>query len=138
MFYKTEKLRFECTGCGDCCRGNPGQYYVYVSPGEAGKIQDFLGVSGAWFRRRYLARLDATTFGIRMMPAGYCSFLDSAGQCRIYSVRPVQCRTYPWWPEVVETRSGWRYEAKRCEGINRGAIVPLKKIKSALKRLSKN
>jgi hypothetical protein len=73
-----------------------------------------------------------------MMPEGNCSFLDGAGKCRIYSVRPVQCRTYPWWPEIVETQAGWCYEAKRCEGINRGAVVPLKKIKAELKKSSED
>ncbi|MDH5191072.1 MAG: YkgJ family cysteine cluster protein [Gammaproteobacteria bacterium] len=134
MFYKTGKLRFECTGCGDCCRGNPAQYYIYASSRELGKIQRFLDISEAWFRRRYLVRLDTSSFGIRMMPAGHCSFLDGSGKCRIYSVRPVQCRTYPWWPEIVETRAGWRNEAKRCEGINQGVVVPLKKITAELKK----
>lgn len=137
MYYKTEQLRFECTGCGDCCRGNPNQYYIHLSSQEAGKIRDSLGISDAWFKRRYLVRLDAASFGIRMAAAGHCSFLSNKGKCRIYSVRPAQCRTYPWWPEVIETRAGWRYEAKRCEGINRGAVVPLSKIQHALKLLSK-
>ena len=64
---------------------------------------------------------------------GRCTFLDRANQCRIYRVRPKQCRTYPFWPEVLASRSSWRSEAETCEGIGRGAVIPLKRIELALK-----
>jgi uncharacterized protein len=38
----------------------------------------------------------------------------------VHSVKPVQCRTYPFWPELVEHRDVWDYEAKKCPGINTG------------------
>jgi Fe-S-cluster containining protein len=47
---------------------------------------------------------------------GDCVFLGEGRRCRIYAVRPAQCRTYPFWPEL-ETRQAWRDEARRCEGI---------------------
>ncbi|HKK14360.1 MAG TPA: hypothetical protein VKA14_06825, partial [Gammaproteobacteria bacterium] len=60
--------------------------------------------------------------------------LGRDGRCRIYPVRPVQCRTYPFWPEVVATRTAWEREAGRCEGIGRGAAVPLERIRAQLRR----
>jgi Fe-S-cluster containining protein len=65
-----------------------------------------------------------------------CVFLAPEGRCRIYSARPQQCITYPFWPEVLATAKAWRREAKRCEGIGRGAVVPLHVIEDALRRAS--
>lgn len=37
---------------------------------------------------------------------------------QIYGARPLQCQTYPWWPELMSDRS-WVAEAGAvCEGIN--------------------
>jgi Fe-S-cluster containining protein len=63
-----------------------------------------------------------------------CCFLDDEGKkCTIYGARPVQCRTYPWWPRLLFNETTWNAEAvlpdKKwtaseggCEGIinNRG------------------
>ena len=130
--YQKAKLRFECTGCGTCCTGDASRY-VAAGPLEQEKIRKFLNISRAWFRRRYLTRVDANTEGLRIAH-GQCVFLDDQRRCRIYSVRPVQCRTYPWWPEVVNSNTSWHAEARRCEGINRGGYVPLATITAALKR----
>jgi len=40
-----------------------------------------------------------------------CVFLDPFGQCSIYDVRPVQCRTYPFWPSLLESKEDWDNEA---------------------------
>lgn len=40
-----------------------------------------------------------------------CVFLDPRGQCSIYAVRPVQCRTYPFWPSLVDAQEDWDDEA---------------------------
>jgi hypothetical protein len=127
----TQPLRFECTGCGRCCAGR-GDYVVEVSRPEQRRIQRHLGVSWPWFRRRYLLRFDAETESLAM-PGGRCVFLGADRRCRIYAARPLQCRTYPFWPELMSARA-WRLEARRCEGIGRGAVVPLARVRQALAR----
>lgn len=133
MFYKTTPLHFECTGCGACCTGD-ANHYVETSATEREAIRTFLNLSIAWFRRRYLVRVDVDTTGIRLGRNGRCPFLGTDNRCGIYSVRPRQCRTYPWWPELVEKKRGWTEEARRCEGMNRGTVVPLSTIERALAR----
>lgn len=132
-YYRQTRLRFECTGCGACCTGGT-DHCVETSAPEREAIRGFLGISVAWFRRRYLERLDEHHFGIRLGRDGRCPFLGTDNRCRIYPVRPRQCRTYPWWPELITTRQGWQREARRCEGMNRGAVVPLATIERALAR----
>jgi hypothetical protein len=135
VYYEKNRIRFECTGCGVCCTGDASRY-VEAGPQEQEAIRDYLQVSRAWFRRHYLTRVDDTTLGLRMT-RGRCLFLQENGRCRIYTVRPAQCRTYPWWPEVVQSKTSWQNEARRCEGINRGRVIPLKKIVAGLKRKSR-
>lgn len=111
------QYRFQCTGCGHCCTGGKN-YYVAATRAEQRRIQKFLKIGWAWFRRRYVVRVDAHTEGLTMA-GGACAFLDGQ-RCRIYNVRPAQCRTYPFWPELADPKI-WRAESKRCEGIGRGA-----------------
>jgi len=133
MFYKSANLRFQCTGCGACCTGG-ADHVVETNEHERESIRNFLGISRAWFRRRYLTRLDAHTHGIRLARNGRCPFLGSDNRCAIYRVRPQQCRTYPWWPELVTHRKDWDLEAKRCEGLNCGPVIPRIHIERMLKR----
>lgn len=131
MFYTTEPLRFECTQCGRCCTGG-GAYHVFLTRREAEAIRGELGLSAAWFRRRYLRRLDTGELTVALRDDGRCGFLDAQGRCRVYAARPTQCRTYPFWPEVLRSKAAWRAEAARCEGIDRGAVVPLARVRAAL------
>ncbi|HEX9625833.1 MAG TPA: YkgJ family cysteine cluster protein [Acidiferrobacterales bacterium] len=137
MFYKTTPLRFHCTGCGACCTGGM-DHCVEIGADEQAAIQAFLGLDRARFRRRYLERLgDDGGRGIRLKRDGRCPFLDEGKRCAIYPVRPKQCRTYPWWPELVGSERAWLKEAKRCEGIGRGRVVPLRRIEAELEASSK-
>ena len=131
MLHETTPLRFKCTGCGRCCIGG-GEYHVFLTEIEAETIRRHLGLSRAWFRRRYLRHLPDGDLVTTMGKDGRCVFLGRDNGCRVYTARPMQCRTYPWWSEVVNSRTSWAREAKRCEGINRGGIVPLSRIRKAL------
>lgn len=131
MFYASEPLRFECTQCGRCCSGG-GAYHVFLNATEAEQIRGVLQLSRNWFRRRFLRCLDSGELTVALNADGRCSFLDTEGRCSVYAVRPTQCRTYPFWPEVLRSKAAWRAEAARCEGVDRGAIVPLARVRAAL------
>lgn len=130
-FYERQHLRFSCTRCGQCCIAS-GDYYVFMTEQEAENIRRFLGLSRNWFRRRYVERLEEGELVASSGLDDSCVFLDRDGHCRIYPVRPLQCRTYPFWPEVVHSASSWCREARRCEGINRGPVVPVERIRRQL------
>jgi Fe-S-cluster containining protein len=131
-FFERQPVHFSCTACGKCC-ATAGEYYVFLAPYEAEAIREHLGLSRPWFRRRYLTRLEEGGLVLAAGAAERCIFLDGNGQCSIYPVRPLQCRTYPFWPELVGSRRAWQREAARCEGINKGARVPLQTIRKAVK-----
>ncbi len=129
-FYKRRPLCFECSRCGACCAGGD-DYHVFLSRDEAEKICHYLGLSWPWFRRRYLLSQHEEGLVLQSQPDGNCIFLDAGGQCRVYDVRPRQCATYPFWPELVMSSKAWRREARRCEGIGKGAMVPVQLIEAA-------
>jgi Fe-S-cluster containining protein len=134
--YKRQALHFECTRCGACCTGGPNEY-VFLEPDEAQALADELGLSLASFHRRYLAYTEEGDLVLLMRDDGACSLLTADGTCSAYRARPVQCRTYPFWPEVVQTAKAWRREAQRCEGIDRGPRIPLERIEAALKEMDR-
>jgi Fe-S-cluster containining protein len=44
--------------------------------------------------------------------ADQCIFLDADGKkCTIYEARPTQCRTYPYWPRLMDNYTEWESEA---------------------------
>jgi Fe-S-cluster containining protein len=124
-------LRFECTGCGGCCTGR-GDHYVAASLGEQRAIQRYLGISWRWFRRRYRMIAEDGIESLRW-DTDRCVFLDGNRRCSIYPVRPAQCREYPFWPEVVASAASWKAEARRCEGIGRGPVIPLRELRERLR-----
>ncbi|MCA8912053.1 MAG: YkgJ family cysteine cluster protein, partial [Planctomycetes bacterium] len=43
--------------------------------------------------------------------------------CGIYEVRPTQCRTYPFWPDIMRAPETWQREAQQCPGIGQDTLV---------------
>ena len=54
--------------------------------------------------------------------------------CRAHHSRPMQCRTWPFWPDNLLSEKSWKRAAKNCEGIGRGTVVPLRVIQSECER----
>ena len=106
---------------------------MYLTEAESERIRASLQLSRGWFRRRYLRRIDAGDLVLASAPDERCIFLDGDGKCRVYAVRPVQCRSYPFWPELIASAAAWNREARRCEGINQGRVVARSTIRHALR-----
>ncbi len=110
-------VHFRCTApeCCDCCTGNRGPGYVWVSGEEMEAIAGYLDMPFDKFTRRYIRQVD-WSFSLIETPENDCIFLTD-GKCGIYEVRPTQCRTYPFWPEIMRAPETWQKEAQQCPGI---------------------
>lgn len=127
------ELRFHCTGCGRCCVGG-GERQVWLNGREKQRLAQALQLTESALELVYLDTV-AGQWVIRLQSNGQCSFLDDVGQCRVYQARPVQCETYPFWPEILHSETAWQEEAARCEGIdNNAAVVDAVTVESALRR----
>lgn len=128
-------LQFSCTQCGRCCGGPPG--YIWVSEAEVGKLAQAVGLNVKDFTARHLRKV-GRRMSLYEKPNGDCEFLarDAQGKalCTVYDARPVQCRTWPFWPSNLESERDWKLAGKTCPGLNTGTHHPLPVIQAALAR----
>ncbi len=123
-----EGLRFECTQCGNCCSGAPG--YVWLTREEMAAIAAHLGMDVKLFARRYVRRV-GFKHSLIEKPDYDCVFLrrvDGRALCEIYPVRPLQCRTWPFWNVNLKTPESWACAAENCPGMNCGGVQPVERI----------
>lgn len=120
-------LKFSCTGCGKCCQTEGD---VWLDANEFAELSYSLQKG----HEEVLETYTEETFGgwvrLKNVPVGDhtgCVFLGEDGKtCSIYKSRPVQCRTYPYWPKVIYNETTWVRSAELpwnpetggCEGIN--------------------
>ena len=112
-------LRFECTGCGHCCRWGEG--YVWVSERDIHAMAEHLGLDVVEFAREYVRRI-GTCYSLKERADYRCVLLDEDERCRVYDARPTQCRTYPFWDENIKTARAWDALAEDCPGLNQGRL----------------
>lgn len=102
---------FECTQCGQCCKGYGG---TYVSEADIAAIALFLGISSASFRKHYCSLSGGKPL-LAQRSDGYCIFFGQ--NCSIHPVKPRMCRRWPFIPGVLADVGNWRAMADACPGI---------------------
>jgi Fe-S-cluster containining protein len=127
-------LRFECQpGCTECCRQ---QGFVYLTELDLARISEHLGMTAAEFEREYVYRT-RNLLRLRVPRAARCRFLTDSG-CSIHPVKPAQCRLFPFWPELVESRREWRKSARYCPGIDKGGLTLIESAREAALEMRKS
>jgi Fe-S-cluster containining protein len=116
----SDGLSFECTRCGNCCTGAPG--YVWVTADEIAAIARHLGQPVEVVRATYTYRTSGR-ISLRERANGDCVFWDKKVGCTVYPARPAQCRTWPFWESVTESRRTWTKTAENCPGMNHGPLI---------------
>ena len=120
-----EGLRFACQpGCTECCRQKG---FVYLTEADVPRMATFLGMTQAGFEARYVYRTRNRT-RLRIPRGNNCTFLKSDG-CSIHAAKPTQCRAFPFWPELVESRREWQQAARFCPGIGQGPLIQIDSIR---------
>ena len=127
-----EGLAFECTRCGACCTGAPG--YVWVEDEEIARLAAFRGESFEAFCLTYVRQV-ADRFSLIERPGGDCVFWDKASGCTVYSARPNQCQTWPFWDENIETTADWRRVQRGCPGAGTGRVYTVEEIRVSVARV---
>jgi Fe-S-cluster containining protein len=117
------KMRFSCQqGCTKCCsrRGS-----VYLTESDLARAAAYLGMTTTEFEKAHLIRY-RHVLRLRKLPRGNdnCRFLTAAG-CSIHPVKPTQCRTYPFWPGLIDSKASWRLESTFCPGIGKGELIQI-------------
>ena len=114
-------LRFECQpGCTKCCEQ---QGFVYLTEDDLERIAKYLGMTPRAFERQYVYRT-RNLRRLRVPREQQCPFLGDGG-CSIHAVKPVQCRLFPFWPELVDEKREWKKTGAWCPGIGKGELVQI-------------
>jgi hypothetical protein len=127
-----EGLAFECTSCGKCCLNHgDGFSFVYSTRADRRAIAKQLGLSLKRFEAEYCEQAGgALSFKSK---DNACIFLDGH-KCTVYELRPAQCRTFPFWPEVLEDEDTWERDvASFCPGVGKGPVHDLNAIRAAMR-----
>ena len=144
-------LHFTCSQCGNCCTGGPG--YVWISDEEIGRLARFLKLSVAETMSRYCRRVGGrVSLKEHRNSSGLydCVFLleekvmhrlpsgervsQTRRVCTAYENRPLQCRTWPFWPENLASEKAWKIAGRKCHGMDTGrrwTIEEIERIKTA-------
>ena len=84
----------------------------------------FLGIPPADFERKFVYRT-RKRMRLRVPHDANCHFLNGEG-CTIHPAKPTQCRIFPFWPELVESRSAWKKTSRAyCPGIGQGPLIQI-------------
>ncbi len=127
--------------CGNCCTGPPGA--VWFDDDEAAAMAAAVGLDEATFRDRYTRRIGRRqSLNEHKTEHGWdCVFLDrdtspGVALCKLYTARPAQCRTWPFWPELLESPEAWAAAKVNtpCPGMDSGKIIPIETIIERLNR----
>lgn len=107
---------YACKNCGGkCCTGESG--YIWIKPEEIVKLASYFGITFDEFVRGFTIKF-GVKFSLkeRVYEDGFCCiFFDTnSKKCQIYDLRPLQCKTFPFWDyykdKVEELKS-------QCPGI---------------------
>lgn len=116
-------FHFECQRSGNCCRIGHGRVRVREQELEAMALE--LRIPLDAFLRNHVQGHGDGDFSLRLAADGRCSMLEGARHCRIYGARPEPCRTFPYWPRLLQEEEALRFAAGYCPGIQRFPTMEL-------------
>ena len=122
LFY-SKGLKFRCKRCSDCCRHEPG--YVFLRKSDLLLLEKAL-------KKNYNEIMDTCCrwipsengimrLSLREKSNYDCIFWENG--CSVYEYRPIQCKSYPFWPSSLASQRAWNETASLCPGINKGGEI---------------
>jgi uncharacterized protein len=125
-------LAFSCTRCGACCTGAPG--YVWVTPTEIERLAEYRGQTVQEFSSQFVRKV-GRRYSLIEKPGGDCIFWEKNAGCTVYPARPVQCQTWPFWPENVEKPADWEHTRSICPGSGQGRLYTVEEIVASISKV---
>ncbi len=106
----------KCFSCeGNCCVGESG--YIWCNPKEIDDMAGFFDLSRQDFIDKNIRKVGykSSLKEIKISKSYNCIFFDlDKKACKIYPVRPQQCRTFPFWEHF---KNNIKEVEKECPGI---------------------
>ena len=110
---------------------------VSVGSREIKRFANFFNIKKKDFIERNCVKEDGNIRLKEINLNGNCIYLKHK-KCSVYAARPEQCRTWPFWPENMNTKK-WKKEIINfCPGIGKGKFYSPKEINKILVKEYKN
>lgn len=136
LFYE-QGLRFECQGSGKCCTSHGEFGFVFLTQDDRRRFARHLKVSTTVFTKKYCDQTNGIWHLKEDKGNPDCMFLKNKG-CSVYEARPNQCRTWPFWPEVMNAKA-WKSEvADFCPGVGKGRLWNKQEIEQEMSKDREN
>ncbi len=131
-------VRFECQGSGKCCVSHGEYGNVYMTGADRVRMAKTLNMKTKDFMDQYCEKVEGLWRLKEELKSGDCIFLEGKNRCGVYEGRPDQCRTWPFWPEVMNAKS-WKKDVEAfCPGIGKGKLHTADEIREVLARQAKS
>ena len=129
-------LPFACTECGKCCHARGEIAHVAVNRSEQERLARHLDLGLPEFQERF-TEADAEGYRSLRFVDGQCVFLKGTS-CSVHPAKPVQCRTWPFWHELLKSSAAYaRAVQSFCPGSRQGDVVPAAEIRRQLRELAR-
>ena len=121
-------LQFQCQGSGKCCTSHGEYGFVFLTLEDRRRFAKYLKITTQSFTKNYCESKSGVWHLREEKGKPDCMFLKKK-QCTVYEARPVQCRTWPFWPEVLNAKSWKKDVVSFCPGIGKGKVYSMDEIK---------
>jgi Fe-S-cluster containining protein len=106
---------------------------VWVNNEEIVAIAAVVGEQIVAFEDKYVRKVGARK-SLREFANGDCVFLNAETRgCGVYSARPRQCKTWPFWESNLKTPADWAHTCSVCPGSGKGKLHQLEEIETQRK-----
>jgi hypothetical protein len=120
-FYATG-LKFSCKRCSACCRYETGT--VFLSEKDLENISLALNMDKNSVIKTYCRWVTdwkgEKSLSLKEKSNKDCILWNEG--CIIYSARPLQCISFPFWESILVSSESWEVAATGCPGMNDGEL----------------
>lgn len=109
---KKNDIQFSCQKCGKCCEA---EGYVYLKNRDIKAMAEFLEKPHAEFKKTFTEWIWWEGRVLKQDLKGCVLLVD--GRCAVYEARPLQCREWPYWKEILNDNDEFEYAKTYCGGI---------------------
>lgn len=129
-WYK-DGIQFQCQGSGKCCTSRGEYGFVYLTDDDAKNMASVLGIKLSEFKKLYCGKTDGALHLKDDPNSVDCIFLKG-NKCEVYKGRPVQCRTWPFWPDHMNAKAWAKEVVSFCPGVGKGPVRTFEDIQSQM------
>ena len=132
--FHAQGLRFSCTRCSACCRYESG--FVFLSVNDASRLEAVLNMEHGAFIKAFCRWVPSENgderLSLKEKSNFDCIFWKEENGCSVYETRPLQCRAFPFWASVLDSKESLESTAAGCPGIGQGPLFSFDSIEKWL------